>query len=150
MTARADMILTSPPYDNLRIYGGYGFEFDRVADACVKVLRPGGVLVWIVADATIDGSETGTSFRHALGFMERGLYLHDTMIYKKKHGVPIENKGRYRSVFEYMFVFSAGQARHYQSHCGQTDGEARVPPANPPYSNRMGIYARGHPAGCRI
>ena len=68
-----DLIITSPPYDNLRDYGGHGFDFDRVADALVGVMPEGGVLVWVVADATIDGSETGTSFRQALGFMDRGL-----------------------------------------------------------------------------
>ena len=70
---KANLILTSPPYDNLRTYGGHGFDFDRVADACVGALADGGVLVCVVADATVDGSETGTSFRQALGFMERGL-----------------------------------------------------------------------------
>ena len=104
---KANLILTSPPYDNLRTYGGHGFDFDRVADACVGALADGGVLVWVVADATVDGSETGTSFRQALGFMERGLKLHDTMIYS----TPIlknPSSNRYQQSFEYMFVFSSG------------------------------------------
>ena len=103
---QADLILTSPPYDNLRDYGGHEFNFSRVADACVAALKEGGVLVWVVADATVDGSETGTSFRQALGFMERGLKLHDTMIYERQ-GVN-HTDVRYEQMFEYMFVFSAG------------------------------------------
>ena len=106
---KANLILTSPPYDNLRTYGGHGFDFDSVADACVGALSDGGVLVWVVADATVDGSETGTSFRQALGFMERGLRLHDTMIYQKSGGFPTKNEPRYRRAFEYMFVFSNGK-----------------------------------------
>ena len=104
---KADLILTSPPYDNLRTYGGHGFDFDRVADACVGALADGGVIVWIVADATVDGSETGTSFRQALGFMERGLKLHDTMIYQKITGNPTKHNPRYKSSFEYMFVLGS-------------------------------------------
>ena len=105
---KAQLILTSPPYDNLRTYGGQCFDFNSVADACVAVLAPGGVIVWVVADGTIDGSETGTSFRHALGFMERGLRLHDTMIYEKL-GPPLTLPKSYIPAFEYMFVFSKGE-----------------------------------------
>lgn len=101
---KADLILTSPPYDDLRTYGGHGFDFDDVADSCVDILADGGVLVWVVGDAVVDGSETGTSFRQALGFMERGLRLHDTMIYEKSN--PVHQPKRYAHVIEYMFVFS--------------------------------------------
>lgn len=103
-----DLILTSPPYDNLRDYGGHGFNFDRVADALVKVMSPGSILVWVVADATVDGSETGTSFRQALGFMDRGLNLHDTMIYEKAF-ITNPRPEYYYQGFEFMFVFSKSE-----------------------------------------
>ena len=109
-----DMVITSPPYDKLRSYGGHDFDFDAVADAITPVLVEGGVMVWVVADATINGSETGTSFKHALGFIERGLNLHDTMIYQKHSTPPFKNAGRYNSVFEYMFVFSRGKPKTHQ------------------------------------
>ena len=108
LDVKANLILTSPPYDNLRDYGGHGFDFDRMADACVNALADGGVLVWVVADATVDGSETGASFRQALGFMERGLKLHDTMIYRKKGNGGRTYLKRHSSGFEFMFVFSKG------------------------------------------
>ena len=78
----ADLILTSPPYDNLREYGGYNdaFDFDAIAAACVANLAPGGVLVWIVRDEVFDGSETGTSFLQALGLMALGLNLHQSIL----------------------------------------------------------------------
>ena len=104
---QANLVLTSPPYDALRQYGGHRFDFDSVATAVTRALAPGGVLVWIVGDATAEGSETGTSFRHALGFMDRGLKLHDTMIYEQAHIGPWA-ANRYDQNWQYMFVFSRG------------------------------------------
>lgn len=103
-----DLILTSPPYDNLRNYKGFAFQFDKIALELVRVLKPGGVMVWIVADATIDGSETGTSFKQALHFQGLGLNIHDTMIFKKRNPIPQIYRRRYTNEFEYMFVFSKG------------------------------------------
>lgn len=107
-TASIDMILTSPPYDNLRSYGGYVFPFEEIARALHRVLKPGRVLVWVVGDATIAGSETGTSFRQALYFMEIGFRLHDTMIFRKRNPLPQIYRRRYSNEFEYMFVLSKG------------------------------------------
>ena len=100
-----DLTVTSPPYDNLREYHGYTFDFESIAKELFRVTKPGGAVVWVVGDATIDGSETGTSFRQALYFKEIGFNLHDTMIYKKD-GISFPDKNRYQSCFEYMFVFS--------------------------------------------
>ena len=76
-----DLTVTSPPYDNLRTYNGYCFDFENIARELYRVTKQGGVVVWVVGDATIDGSETGTSFRQALFFKEIGFNLFDTMIY---------------------------------------------------------------------
>ena len=84
-----DLTVTSPPYDNLRNYNGYEFEFEKIAKELYRVTKDGGVVVWVVGDATINGSETGTSFKQALYFNECGFNLHDTMIYKKKNYLPI-------------------------------------------------------------
>lgn len=103
-----DLVLTSPPYDNLRTYKGYIFPFEPIAQQIVRVMKQGGVLVWVVCDATINGSETGTSFKQALHFMSLGLNLHDTMIFKKRNPVPQIYRKRYTNEFEYMFVMSKG------------------------------------------
>ena len=103
-----DLVVTSPPYDNLRTYGGHAWDFEGVAQQLWRIIKPGGVVVWVVADATIDGSETGTSFRQALRFMEIGFRLHDTMIYHRQAASPSNTSGRYWQNFEYMFVFSNG------------------------------------------
>ena len=107
-----DLTVTSPPYDNLRTYNGYVFDFENVAKELFRVTKKGGVLVWVVGDATIKGSETGTSFKQALFFKECGFNLHDTMIYQKDN-CPFPSSNRYYSNFEYMFVLSKGKPKTF-------------------------------------
>ena len=109
-----DLTVTSPPYDNLRDYNGYSFDFEAVAKQLYRVTKPGGVVVWVVGDATINGSETGTSFRQALYFMECGFNLHDTMIYEKKC-LSFPDANRYYSGFEYMFILSRGGTKTFNA-----------------------------------
>lgn len=107
-----DLTITSPPYDNLRKYNGYEFDFENIAKEIYRVTKDGGVLIWIVADSTKNGSESGTSFKQALYFKEIGFNLHDTMIYKKINYVPL-NHNRYEQEFEYMFCFSKGKPKTF-------------------------------------
>ena len=103
-----DLTVTSPPYDNLRLYQGYSFNFERVAQELFRVTKEGGVVVWVVNDATENGSETLTSFKQAIYFREKcGFNLHDTMIYKAKK--PPLTHNRYEQEFEYMFILSKGK-----------------------------------------
>ncbi len=105
-----DLTVTSPPYDNLRTYKGFNFDFEGVAEELYRVTKTGGVVVWVVGDATINGSETGTSFKQALRFMEIGFRLHDTMIYQKgSPGGAVGSNLAYWQTFEYMFVFAKGK-----------------------------------------
>jgi site-specific DNA-methyltransferase (adenine-specific) len=105
--ASVDLTVTSPPYDNLRQYNGYSFDFENVAKELYRVTKQGGVVVWVVNDATIDGDETCTSFRQALFFREIGFKLHDTMIYAKTSVTNYSpSMKRYKQSFEYMFVFA--------------------------------------------
>jgi site-specific DNA-methyltransferase (adenine-specific) len=108
-----DLTVTSPPYDGLRVYNGYSFNFEAVAFELHRVTKLGGVVVWIVGDSTINGSESGTSFRQALGFKEAGFNLHDTMIWRKANPMPKFKHKRYFDVFEYMFIFSKGQPKTF-------------------------------------
>ena len=107
-----DLTVTSPPYDNLRDYKGYTFPFEEIARELFRVTKQGGVVVWVVGDATINGSESGTSFRQALYFMECGFNLHDTMIYAKENPIPLTHN-RYEQSFEYMFVLSKGKPKTF-------------------------------------
>ena len=103
------LTVTSPPYDGLRTYGGHGWDFESVALGLWNVTKDGGVVVWVVGDQTVNGSETGTSFRQALYFKDTiGFRLHDTMIYQKD-GCPFPETNRYYPHFEYMFVLSKGR-----------------------------------------
>ncbi len=102
-----DLVVTSPPYDDLRTYGGHDWDFYGVAWQLKRVLKPGGVIVWVVADQTKDGSESGTSAAQADHFRRLGLRLHDTMIWNKY--LPGVYGKRYVHAWEYMFVFAAGE-----------------------------------------
>ena len=120
-----DLTITSPPYDDLRTYNnkvkglatefnGYSFDFENIAKELYRITKVGGVVVWVVGDATHNGSETGTSFRQALYFKEVGFNIHDTMIYMKNNfSNPSSN--RYHQIFEYMFVFSKGKPNTFNS-----------------------------------
>jgi len=103
-----DLTVTSPPYDNLRLYNGFTFDFETIARELYRVTKPGGVVVWVVGDATVNGSETLTSFRQAIFFHDIGFNVHDTMIYEQAGtGAKGSNLG-YWQTFDYMFVLSKG------------------------------------------
>lgn len=118
-----DMVITSPPYDDIRKYksniknkseyDGFSFDFYGLANELYRVMINGGVIVWVVGDAVINGSESGSSFRQALYFKEIGFNLHDTMIYEKNtSSFPAKRSGnRYTQIFEYMFVISKGKPK---------------------------------------
>ena len=113
-----DLVVTSPPYDNLRNYHSE-FDINKVTQQLFRLLKQGGVVVWIVGDATINGSETGTSFKQALKFMDAGFNLHDTMIYEKNSSTYPANakSNRYTQIFEYMFIFSKGKPKTHNLIC---------------------------------
>jgi len=142
-----DLTVTSPPYDNLRKYNGYEFDFEAVANGLHRVTKQGGVVVWVVGDATINGSETGTSFRQALYFREIGFNIHDTMIYRKNSPAFPAQAGstRYSQVFEWMYVFSKGTPTanllcDKRNKCaGMTSFDGKIPPV-PDFSVRENIW----------
>ena len=103
-----DLTVTSPPYDSLRDYDGFTFDFPTIAEQLYRVTKQGGIVVWVVNDATVNGSETGTSFRQALGFKDVGFSLHDTMIWVKTGGGAVGPTNAYSQNIEYMFVLSKG------------------------------------------
>jgi site-specific DNA-methyltransferase (adenine-specific) len=118
-----NLTVTSPPYDpvvrtnegklvtqsrkGLRHYKGYAWDFVAIAEQLYRITKPGGVVVWVVNDQTLAGSETGSSFRQALEFTRLGFNLHDTMIYRRA-AIPLNHR-RYEQHFEYMFVLSKGR-----------------------------------------
>lgn len=119
-----DLIVTSPPYDGARDYGGFTFDIDRLLPQMKRVLKPGGVVVWVVWDETIDGSETMTSFKQAIKFFEAGFKV-ETMIYLKD-GFRYPAHVRYNDVFEYMFVFSKGVAKTFNPLMDRTTNNANA------------------------
>ncbi len=106
-----DLVVTSPPYDDLRTYGGHSWDFYGIAWQLKRVLKPGGVIVWVVNDKTEDGEESATSMKQALHFKQIGLRLHDTMVWHRS--CPFPETTRYHPAFEFMFVFSDGQPKAF-------------------------------------
>jgi len=109
-----DLTVTSPPYDNLRTYKGFEWDFEGIAKELYRVTKEGGVVVWVVGDATVNGSETGTSFRQALYFKDVGFNLHDTMVYEKSTS-PFPQRNRYNNLFEYMFILSKDRPKTFNA-----------------------------------
>lgn len=107
-----DLTVSSPPYDNLRDYKGYSFPFEKIVKELYRISKVGATVVWVVGDAIVEGSETGTSFKQALYFKECGFNLHDTMIYQKTSS-SLPDKTRYSQVFEYMFIFTKGKIKTF-------------------------------------
>lgn len=107
-----DLTVTSPPYDNIRNYNGFYFDWKSTIKELYRITKDGGVVVWIVSDQTVDGSETGTSFRQALWAIDCGFNLHDTMIWKKE-SCAFPESNRYYPNFEYMFVWSKGKPKTF-------------------------------------
>lgn len=108
--ASVDLVVTSPPYDDLRAYGGHSWDFYGIAWLLARCLTTGGVIVWVVNDKTEGGSETGTSADQARHFRHLGLRQHDTMIYFK-NGMSFPESNRYYPAWEYMYIFSKGQPK---------------------------------------
>jgi DNA modification methylase len=130
-----DLTITSPPYDDLRTYNnhikeksecnGYTFHFEEIAKELFRITKIGGIVVWVVGDATIKGNETGTSFRQALFFKECGFNLFDTMIYSKPPRGAVGNNNTYWQTFEYMFVLSKGIPKTINLILDRENKEAR-------------------------
>ena len=108
-----DMTVTSPPYDDLRDYNGYHFTVEDIAAELFRTTKPGGVVIWVVGDRTVKGSESLSSFKNAIAFNDAGFRVHDTMIYGKNNPIPSDCGRRYRQAFEYIFCFSKGTPKTF-------------------------------------
>lgn len=143
------LTVTSPPYDNQRDYKGnsaFPFsKFEECAQQLYRVTSDGGVLVWVVADQTVDGSETGTSFKQALYFKEVGFRLHDTMIFNRD--APPLTHNRYEQSFEYMFILSKGKPRVFnpimvpKSNMQKAGGKTKYGRRDPGNTFDEGVYS---------
>ena len=107
-----DLTVTSPPYDKLRDYEGFYFDCDSMAEGLFRITKKGGIVVWVVGDKIKNGNKTLTSMRQAILFQEKGFYVHDVMIYKKKN-TPFMRSNGYTNCFEFMFVFSKGKPKTF-------------------------------------
>jgi len=116
-----DLTVTSPPYDNLRTYKGFSWDFEGIAKELYRVTKQGEIVVWIVGDRVKNGSETLIPFEQALYFKGVGFNVHDTMIYQK-NAMPFPEQTRYIQCFEYMFVLSKGKPKTHNMIKEKTKG----------------------------
>ena len=138
-----DLVVTSPPYDDLRTYGGHSWDFERLAGELTRVLKPGGVIVWVVADATVNGSETLTSMRQAIHFKDVcGLNIHDVMIYKKAAVGACGSNAAYWQAWEYMMVIAKGKPRAVNRLADRRNSAAGMVSWRSPKAAAMGARAR--------
>lgn len=106
-----DLVVTSPPYDDLRDYRGYTFDLSGIITGLYRIVKNGGVVVWVVGDK-INGGRSLTSFRQGIAFQDAGFLMHDVMIYRKKN-TPFMRKNAYTNCYEYMFILSKGRPRTF-------------------------------------
>ncbi|MDX9924433.1 MAG: site-specific DNA-methyltransferase [Ignavibacteriaceae bacterium] len=107
-----DLVVTSPPYDDLRIYNGFNFDFENIAIELFRIMKKGGVVVWVIGDKIKNGNKSLTSFKQSLFFQEIGFNVHDVMIYKKKN-TPFMRSNAYTNCYEFMFIFSKGTPKTF-------------------------------------
>jgi DNA modification methylase len=107
-----DLVVTSPPYDDLRIYEGYNFNFEEIADQLYRVMAEGGIVVWVVGDRIRKGNKSLTSFRQGLYFQDIGFKIHDVMIYRKKN-TPFMRSNAYTNCYEFMHVLTKGKVKTF-------------------------------------
>lgn len=143
-----DLTITSPPYDSLRDYNGsitdWSYEkFQVLAKELYRVTKEGGVVVWVVGDQTVNGSETGSSFKQALYLKSTGFRLHDTMIYMKDNPPPVGGNKRYFQAFEYMFILSKGSPSTFNPIVEPRRnkwGDKRTSRVRPVTRNKAGVF----------
>ena len=116
-----DLTVTSPPYDNLRTYNGFTWDFEGIAKELFRVTKKGGIVVWVIGDRVKQSSETLIPFKQALYFKDIGFNIHDTMIYQK-NVMPFPEQTRYIQCFEYMFIMSKGKPKSHNLLKEKTKG----------------------------
>ena len=107
-----DVVVTSPPYDDLRSYNGYSFEFEKIGTELFRIIKHGGVMVWVVGDKIKNGNKSLTSFKQCIYFQEIGFNVHDVMIYRKKN-TPFMRSNAYTNCYEFMFILSKGKPKTF-------------------------------------
>ena len=121
-----DVIITSPPYADLKDYGvrgqiGFGQEYESeylrslkdIFAQCFHVSKSTASL-WIVADTFKRHGEVKLlPFQIAEICKEIGWKLSDIIIWDKGKTLPWSHKGRLRNSFEYLLFFVKSQQHKY-------------------------------------
>jgi site-specific DNA-methyltransferase (adenine-specific) len=109
-----DLVVTSPPYDNLRTYKGFSVDLHSTGKEAYRVLKDGGIAVMVIQDQTKAFAKTLTSFRLIIDWCDNiGFRLFETIIYRKYGTEGAWWKARFRVDHEYMPIFLKGKKPQY-------------------------------------
>lgn len=109
-----DLVVTSPPYDDLRNYNGYSVDLHIVGTQLYRVLKNGGIVAMVIQDSTKNYGKSLTSFRTIVDWCDNiGFKLFETCIYHKNGTEGAWWKNRFRVDHEYMPIFLKGDKPQY-------------------------------------
>jgi site-specific DNA-methyltransferase (adenine-specific) len=109
-----DLVVTSPPYDNLRDYNGYSVDLNETGKNIYRILKDGGVAVMVIQDQTKNFGKSLTSFRTIVDWCDNvGFKLFECVIYRKNGTEGAWWKNRFRVDHEYMPIFLKGEKPQY-------------------------------------
>lgn len=109
-----DLVVTSPPYDELRVYNGFSLDLHAVGVELYRVMKDGGIVAMVIQDSTKDFGKSLTSFRTIVDWCDNiGFKLFETCIYHKNGTEGAWWKSRFRVDHEYMPIFLKGRKPQY-------------------------------------
>lgn len=142
-----DLVITSPPDEDHKITQGYQFDYRSLAQQLYRVLRVGGIIVWIVAECIRLGAETLDVTEQKNYFVTKaGFVIHSTMILATKTHFPrtCNEDRKYKTGYEYMLIFSkGGKARyfnpreHRKSNLWLSRGRSKNIIPDPPFAKKI-------------
>lgn len=133
-----DVVITSPPYDNVRDYNGFSYNLHETGKEIFRIMKDGGIIAMVIQDQTKDFGKSLTSFRTIVDWVDNlGFKLFETVIYRKYGAEGAWWNKRFRVDHEYIPIFLKGKRPQYfnkellkipSKHGGKTmtGGETRL------------------------
>lgn len=109
-----DLVVTSPPYDEIRDYKGFKLDLHNVGIEISRILKDGGICVMVIQDQTKDGRKSGTSFRTIVDWdTNTDLDIWECCIYQRRATPGAWWSKRFRVDHEYIPIFIKGKRPQY-------------------------------------
>jgi len=109
-----DLVVTSPPYDNIRDYEGYRMDLHAVGGEINRILKDGGICAMVIQDGTKNFGKSLTAFKTIVDWCDSfDFKLFETVIYKKHGTAGAWWSKRFRVDHEYIPLFLKGKRPQY-------------------------------------